>query len=87
MPIYEYRCKDCRHQFEIMQKINEKPKEKCPSCGGRLQKIFHPAGIIFKGDGFYITESRKEKEKSTAKKEEKKKEEKKTDDTKKVATN
>lgn len=63
MPTYEYKCSKCRHTFEVRQKITDKPVKTCPNCGGTLQKVFYPAGIIFKGDGFYITESRKEKEK------------------------
>ena len=70
MPIYEYKCSRCGHKFEVKQKITDKPVKICPNCGGSLQKIFFPAGIIFKGDGFYITESRKEKEKMKEKNQE-----------------
>lgn len=74
MPTYEYKCNKCRHRFELRQKITENPIRICPNCRGKLQKIFYPAGIIFKGDGFYITESRKEKEKREKKTQEKGKE-------------
>lgn len=59
MPVYEYKCEKCNEQFEIQQSIKEFPLKKHKSCGGKLNKIFHPAGIIFKGSGFYITDSRK----------------------------
>lgn len=57
MPIYGYRCSNCGHEFEIMQKINDKAKKKCPECKkNQLKKIFYPVGIHFKGSGFHITD-------------------------------
>ena len=61
MPTYEYRCSDCGHQFEIYRGIDEDPLTVCERCGGRLRKVFHPAGIVFKGSGFYATDSRSTK--------------------------
>lgn len=58
MPTYEYRCSDCGHQFETHRRIDEEPLTVCERCGGRLRKVFHPAGIVFKGSGFYATDSR-----------------------------
>jgi len=58
MPTYEYRCSGCGNQFEISQRIDEEPMTVCERCGGRLRKVFHPAGIVFKGSGFYATDSR-----------------------------
>lgn len=61
MPTYEYRCSDCGHQFEIHQGIGDDSLTACERCGGRLRKVFHPAGIVFKGSGFYATDSRSKK--------------------------
>lgn len=68
MPTYEYKCKECSHCFEVKQKISEQPLTQCPACGGSLEKVFYPAGIIFKGSGFYITDSRAEEKKREEKK-------------------
>ena len=56
MPIYEYRCTECGHQFEVHQRFSDAPLEVCPNCQGKLRKVFHPAGVIFKGSGFYTTD-------------------------------
>jgi len=56
MPIYEYKCENCNSIFEEFQNANDKPLTKCKKCGGKLKKIFSPAGIIFKGSGFHITD-------------------------------
>lgn len=58
MPIYEYECEN-KHRFEKWQSIKDDPITECPDCGKPVRKIFHPAGIIFKGSGWYITDSRK----------------------------
>lgn len=63
MPIYEYKCKNCEHVFEKFQSVNDDPERVCPSCGGEVRRLFSPAGIIFKGSGFYITDSRNSKAK------------------------
>jgi putative FmdB family regulatory protein len=56
MPIYEYKCEDCRKTFEKLQKVSDPPCKKCPNCGGRLKKLISTPAIQFKGDGFYITD-------------------------------
>lgn len=57
MPIYEYECKRCGKRFELQQNFGSKPKKRCPECRGKLQKVFSPVGIVFKGSGFYCTDS------------------------------
>lgn len=60
MPTYEYRCKDCNHQFEKLQPIKDFPLEICPQCGGKIKRmITGGSGMIFKGTGFYITDYKK----------------------------
>ena len=59
MPIYEYECGLCRSRFEKRQKFDEEPEAVCPKCEGTSRRVFHPTSIIFKGSGFYITDSRK----------------------------
>jgi putative FmdB family regulatory protein len=59
MPTYEYECDACHHRFEKKQSFQAKPLARCPQCGGRLRRVFHPAPVIFKGSGFYVTDSRK----------------------------
>ena len=56
MPIYGYRCRSCGHEFEILQKMSDAPLKTCPKCSGELQKLLYPAGMIFKGSGFYSTD-------------------------------
>ena len=58
MPTYEYVCKQCGDRFEIFQPFSANPLKKHEVCGGPLQKVFHPAGVVFKGSGFYSTDSR-----------------------------
>jgi putative FmdB family regulatory protein len=70
MPTYEYECQKCGHYFELYQSIKDKPKEKCPKCGGRLKRLVGTgAGILFKGSGFYQTDYRKPSYTEGAKKE------------------
>jgi putative FmdB family regulatory protein len=59
MPLYEYECENCGTRFERIQSIKDDPIRQCPECSGDVHKIFHAAGIIFKGSGWYITDSRK----------------------------
>jgi putative FmdB family regulatory protein len=59
VPIYEYECDQNKHRFEKWQSVQDEPIKTCPVCGGPVHKLFHPAGIIFKGSGWYITDSRK----------------------------
>jgi putative FmdB family regulatory protein len=56
MPTYGYRCGSCGHEFEIRQRITEEPLVTCPKCGGKLAKMLYPAGVIFKGSGYYTTD-------------------------------
>ncbi|MDD5595606.1 MAG: zinc ribbon domain-containing protein [Candidatus Omnitrophica bacterium] len=60
MPTYEYECLHCKHAFELFQKINDQPAEKCPKCGKKVKRLIGSgSGIIFKGPGFYATDYRK----------------------------
>ena len=60
MPTYEYECLECRHRFEVFQKINENPVSKCVKCKGKVKRIIGVgAGIIFKGSGFYVNDYKK----------------------------
>lgn len=59
MPTYEYLCKTCEHRYERFQRMTEDPDTVCPECGAEVRRVIHPAGVIFKGSGFYITDSRK----------------------------
>ncbi len=56
MPIYEYECGSCQHRFELKQSFNDKPQAACPKCKKKARRVFHPAPIIFKGSGFYVTD-------------------------------
>jgi putative FmdB family regulatory protein len=56
MPTYGYRCGSCGHEFEIRQKITDEPLTTCPKCKGKLSKMLYPAGVIFKGSGYYTTD-------------------------------
>jgi len=58
VPTYEYRCKDCAHEFDVVQSFSDAALTECPSCGGNLRKVFGNVGITFKGSGFYKTDSR-----------------------------
>ena len=58
MPTYEYACTECGNRVEVFQRIGDEPLTVCERCGGTLRKVFHPAGIVFKGSGFYATDSR-----------------------------
>jgi putative FmdB family regulatory protein len=73
MPIYEYRCADCGHQDEHLQKVSERPLSKCPACGKKAyKKQLSAAGFQLKGSGWYATDFKNKAEKPAAKKEEKK---------------
>ena len=56
MPTYGYRCSNCGHQLEVVQKFSDEPLKVCPKCQGKLTKILYPTGVIFKGSGFYKTD-------------------------------
>jgi putative FmdB family regulatory protein len=59
VPTYQYTCTECGEQVEVVQKFTDDPLTVCTACGGRLRKVFSPVGIVFKGSGFYRTDSRK----------------------------
>jgi putative FmdB family regulatory protein len=59
MPIYEYECGSCHFHFERKQRFDEEPVAMCPKCGGKARRVIHSVPIIFKGSGFYTTDSRK----------------------------
>jgi putative FmdB family regulatory protein len=65
MPTYEYVCRDCGHHLEVVQSFTDDPLQTCERCGGQLRKVFSAAGIIFKGSGYYVTDTRKEAAKAT----------------------
>ena len=58
MPIYEYECSQCHHQFERKQRFDEEPIAVCPKCQGEARRIINSVPVIFKGSGFYVTDSR-----------------------------
>ena len=58
MPTYQYTCTECGEPLEAVQKFTDAPLAVCPACGGRLRKVFSAVGIVFKGSGFYRTDSR-----------------------------
>ena len=60
MPTYQYACTDCDHAFEQVQSFSDDSLTTCPACEGRLRKIFNAVGVVFKGSGFYRTDSRAE---------------------------
>jgi putative FmdB family regulatory protein len=59
VPTYEYACRDCGTHVEVYQRFSEESLTVCGVCGGELRKVFHPAGILFKGSGFYSTDHRR----------------------------
>ena len=59
MAIYVYRCDHCGQTFERRQSISDAPLADCPECEGRVQRVIQPVGIVFKGSGFYVTDSKK----------------------------
>jgi putative FmdB family regulatory protein len=58
MPTYQYECKDCSNQFEQFQKFSDDPLTVCPSCEGSVRRVIQNVGVVFKGSGWYITDSR-----------------------------
>ena len=59
MPTYPYACTACGHAFEVQQSFSDPSLTECPECSGRLRKVFSSVGVVFKGSGFYRTDSRK----------------------------
>ena len=58
MPTYQYACKECGHAFDQVQSFSDDTLTVCPECEGRLRKVFNAVGVVFKGSGFYRTDSR-----------------------------
>lgn len=58
MPTYQYACTECGERLEVVQKFTDDPLTVCPACDGKLRKLFSAVGIVFKGSGFYRTDSR-----------------------------
>ena len=58
MPTYQYACTACDHRFEAVQSFTDSSLTECPACSGNLRKVFSSVGIVFKGSGFYRTDSR-----------------------------
>jgi len=56
MPLYEYKCEKCGHQFEKIQKFSDKMLKKCPECGGRVEQMISAPAVQFKGSGWYVTD-------------------------------
>ena len=56
MPIYEYRCQECHHEFERLQKFSDPPIEACPTCAGSVQKLISRSAFHLKGSGWYVTD-------------------------------
>ncbi len=69
MPTYEYACQSCGNHVEVYQRFSDPPLSECGICGGPLRKVFHPAGIMFKGSGFYATDHRRSASSSSERKE------------------
>lgn len=58
MPTYQYACTECGHAFEQVQSFSDDALTECPACTGRLRKVYNAVGVVFKGSGFYRTDSR-----------------------------
>lgn len=59
MPTYGYQCTQCQHKFDVFQKMSDDPLSVCPECSGAVKRLFYPVGVVFKGSGWYINDSRK----------------------------
>ncbi|MEU3649330.1 FmdB family zinc ribbon protein [Lentzea sp. NPDC034063] len=66
MPTYQYACTACEHRFEAVQSFSDSSLTECPECSGKLRKLFGAVGVVFKGSGFYRTDSRSGSSKSTS---------------------
>lgn len=58
MPTYQYQCTECGAALEVIQSFSDDALSECPECSGRLRKVFNAVGVVFKGSGFYRTDSR-----------------------------
>jgi putative FmdB family regulatory protein len=59
VPLYDYKCTSCNHQYETREGFDAPSRQPCPNCGNEAKRVLHPPPIVFKGSGFYITDSRK----------------------------
>ena len=59
MPLYDYKCTACSNRYELRESFDAPPRQPCPVCGAEAKRVLHPPPIVFKGSGFYITDSRK----------------------------
>jgi putative FmdB family regulatory protein len=59
VPLYDYKCTACDHHYEARESFDAPSRQACPQCGGEAKRLLHPPPIVFKGSGFYITDSRK----------------------------
>lgn len=66
MPTYQYACTECGHRFDAVQSFSDQALTTCPECGGTLRKVYGSVGVVFKGSGFYRTDSRSGSKASTA---------------------
>jgi putative FmdB family regulatory protein len=66
VPTYQYVCNDCGEGLEAVQKFSDDALTECPSCGGKLRKVYSAVGVVFKGSGFYRTDSRSSSSATTA---------------------
>jgi putative FmdB family regulatory protein len=66
LPLYEYQCRSCQKTADIRHGFKETFDGKCEACGGEMARVYSPAGIVFKGSGFYLTDSRKAAEAASA---------------------
>ena len=66
MPTYQYACTACAENLEVVQRFTDEPLTECPACGGTLRKVFSAVGVVFKGSGFYKTDSRGSAKPSTS---------------------
>ncbi len=66
MPTYQYACTECDHRFEAVQSFSDSALTQCPECSGRLRKLYGAVGVVFKGSGFYRTDSRSSSSSSEA---------------------
>jgi putative FmdB family regulatory protein len=69
VPTYQYACTECGHAFEQFQSFSDDALTECPQCQGRLRKLYNAVGVVFKGSGFYRTDSRKPEKTESSKKE------------------
>ena len=65
MPTYAYRCSACDHRFDAVQRMVDDPLTECPNCGGFVRRLIQNVPVVFKGSGWYVTDSRKSKDAKT----------------------